>query len=58
MTKTGVSLNLKDLEDKLITIALAQTDGNRTHAAKLLGVSQNTLRRRIAERESDLKEQE
>ena len=41
---------LKDAENKLITIALAKTEGNRHKAAKLLGISENTLRRRINER--------
>lgn len=44
---TGVSL--KELEQKAIMYALDQTDGNRTHAAKALGISVRTLRNKLNE---------
>jgi len=37
------SLNLKEMEARLIAAALKQTGNNQTQAAKLLGVSRNTL---------------
>jgi len=43
-------LDTNDIEDKLITIALARTDGNRTKAAKLLNMSVRSFRRKISER--------
>jgi len=44
---------IEEVKDKLITITLAKTDGNRTQAAKLLGLSMTTLRREIKRRETD-----
>jgi DNA-binding protein Fis len=38
---------LMDLERTMISRALAQTQGNVTRAAKLLGISRDTLRYRI-----------
>ena len=40
-------LNLGDVERDLLVRALAQTRGNVTQAARLLGVSRDTLRYRI-----------
>ena len=37
-------------EDKVLTITLAQTKGNRKIATKILGVSPSTVTRRIKER--------
>jgi DNA-binding NtrC family response regulator len=37
------------MERQLIQITLAETDGNRTHAAKLLGISLRTLRNKLRE---------
>jgi len=46
------SLNLDDAEAELIDRALEATGGNRTRAAALLGVSDRTLRNRLARRRS------
>jgi len=43
----GVSLN--DLEKKAIVDTLAQTQGNREQAAKILGIGERTLYRKIRE---------
>jgi two-component system response regulator FlrC len=37
------------MERKLITSTLEQTNGNRTHAARLLGISLRTLRNKLRE---------
>ena len=42
-------LSLKDAERKAITVALHRWEGNRTHAAKELGISRRTLISKIAE---------
>jgi len=42
------SLNIDDAEALLIERALAQTGGNRTRAAELLGISDRTLRNKLA----------
>ncbi len=41
--------SLKEMEQKMIYAALDQTEGNRTHAAKILGVSVRTLRNKLNE---------
>jgi two-component system response regulator HydG len=41
------SLNIAAAEERLIQAALARTEGNRTHAAELLGISIRTLRARL-----------
>ncbi len=52
---TGAGLQLQagysvsEMERKLILATLDQTDGNRTHAAKLLGISLRTLRNKLKE---------
>jgi DNA-binding NtrC family response regulator len=38
-----------EMERKLIMTTLEQTSGNRTHAAKLLGISLRTLRNKLRE---------
>lgn len=43
------SLCLKDMERRLILKALETTKGNRTHAAKILGISIRTLRNKLNE---------
>jgi DNA-binding NtrC family response regulator len=41
------SLNIAEAEERLIEAALARTEGNRTRAAELLGISIRTLRTRL-----------
>ncbi|HKJ99903.1 MAG TPA: sigma-54 dependent transcriptional regulator [Desulfotignum sp.] len=41
--------SLRDMEQKMIFKTLDQTEGNRTHAAKILGVSVRTLRNKLKE---------
>ena len=41
--------SLKEMEKKVIFHALEQTDGNRTHAAEILGISVRTLRNKLNE---------
>jgi two-component system response regulator HydG len=43
----GVSLN--ELEKKAIVDTLARTEGNREKAAKILGIGERTLYRKIRE---------
>ena len=45
--KPGVSVS--EMEKKLIFITLNETGGNRTHAARLLGISLRTLRNKLRE---------
>ena len=40
---------LKEVEKKIIFHTLDQTRGNRTHAAKVLGISVRTLRNKLNE---------
>jgi DNA-binding NtrC family response regulator len=42
-------LSIQENEKQLITRALKQTNGNRTMAAKVLGMSRRTLYRKLAE---------
>jgi two-component system response regulator FlrC len=42
-------MTIRDMERGLISKALRRTDGNRTHAAKILGISVRTLRNKLAE---------
>ncbi|MBF0574068.1 MAG: helix-turn-helix domain-containing protein, partial [Desulfamplus sp.] len=41
--------SLREIEEKVIYNTLDRTDGNRTHAAKLLGISVRTLRNKLNE---------
>ena len=43
------SLSLREMERNLISKALEKTQGNRTHAAKILGISIRTLRNKLNE---------
>lgn len=42
-------LNIHQMEERLIRIALERTQGNRTEAAALLGISRRTLQRKLSE---------
>ena len=45
----GKALTVKDAEKQLIIRALKETDGNRTHAAKKIGMSRRTFHRKLHE---------
>jgi DNA-binding NtrC family response regulator len=45
---------LKDMEKNLIFKALEKTNGNRTHAARILGISIRTLRNKLSEYKQSL----
>ena len=45
--KAGISL--KEIEKEVIRVTLRETEGNRTHAARMLGVSLRTLRNKLRE---------
>ena len=45
----GELMTIREMEKGLIQQALGETDGNRTHAAKILGISVRTLRNKLAE---------
>ena len=45
------TLNLQDIERRAIKEALEKTGNNQTHAAELLGIHRDTLRRKMAEHE-------
>jgi two-component system response regulator FlrC len=45
----GQMVPLKEVERQMIRQALQQTDNNRTHAAKILGISVRTLRNKLNE---------
>lgn len=45
-------MTIREMERGLIEKALTWTDGNRTHAAKILGISVRTLRNKLAEYKS------
>jgi len=47
------SLCLREMEQKFIMGALEKTQGNRTHAAKILGISIRTLRNKLNEYKQD-----
>ena len=40
---------LRDVERRAIVQALADADGNRSRAARLLGIDRSTLRRKLKE---------
>jgi len=46
-------LTIKDAEDKLITIALAKSNGRRDLAAVMLGISIRKLQQRLAKRRAE-----
>ena len=45
----GKDFTVKDAEKQLIIRALKETDGNRTHAAKRIGMSRRTFHRKLHE---------
>ena len=47
--RPGQTMTIREMERELIHQALAETDGNRTHAAKILGISVRTLRNKLTE---------
>ncbi len=47
--KNGGIVSLKEVERQMILQALQKTDDNRTHAAKMLGISVRTLRNKLHE---------
>ena len=49
MTNAGPSLSVEDNEKHLLREALIKSRGNRTQAAKLMGISRRTLHRKIAQ---------
>ena len=49
-------MSLEDMERRLIQKALATTDGNRTRAAEILGISVRTLRNKLHEYAQDIPE--
>ena len=53
IAKEGV-LPLKEMEKRMIMHALNDQNGNRTHAAKVLGISVRTLRNKLHEYRKDL----
>ena len=50
--------SLRDMEKNMIFKALEKTNGNRTHAAELLGISIRTLRNKLQEYKESLTSQE
>lgn len=42
-----VGCSVADVERDLILATLSQVDGNRTHAAKILGISIRTIRNKL-----------
>ncbi len=47
--ESGEMASLRDVERQMIMQALQKTDDNRTHAAKMLGISVRTLRNKLHE---------
>ena len=45
----SIPVSLKEMEEKMIYKTLNRTEGNRTHAAKILGISVRTLRNKLNE---------
>ncbi len=48
-TQLKAGLSLRELEKQLIAVTLKETDGNRTKAAEMLGISLRTLRNKLKE---------
>lgn len=45
----GRATTIREMERNMIELALGETEGNRTHAAKILGISVRTLRNKLTE---------
>jgi len=58
LAEESSTLSLRKMEKKLIFKALEKTDGNRTHAAKILGISIRTLRNKLSEYKQGVTPQE
>lgn len=52
-TEALVGLPVADVERDLILATLRHTDGNRTHAARVLGISIRTMRNKLREYAGD-----
>jgi Response regulator containing CheY-like receiver, AAA-type ATPase, and DNA-binding domains len=52
-TEALVGLPVAEVEKSLILATLRQTEGNRTHAAQLLGISIRTMRNKLREYAED-----
>lgn len=48
--EVGIDAVLREIEREAVEVALAETDGNKTHAARLLGIRRTTLMRRMVQR--------
>jgi two-component system response regulator FlrC len=49
VASAGQAVTLREMEQNMILQALNETSGNRTHAARLLGISVRTLRNKLHE---------
>jgi two-component system response regulator AtoC len=58
LAEDSSTLSLEKMEKRLIFRALEKTNGNRTHAAKILGISIRTLRNKLSEYKQGLSPQE
>ncbi|MFT6673416.1 MAG: DNA-binding NtrC family response regulator [Afipia broomeae] len=48
-----IGATVQEIERELVLQTLARCDGNRTHAARVLGVSVRTLRNKIRQYSAD-----
>lgn len=53
MAQAGQPVTLREMEQQMILKVLNETSGNRTHAARLLGISVRTLRNKLHEYRQD-----
>ncbi len=58
LAEESSTLSLRNMEKRLIFRELEKTNGNRTHAAKILGISIRTLRNKLSEYKQGLSAQE
>ncbi len=52
--QTLIGSTLKEIERAWISRTLAEVNGNRTHAAKILGITRKTLQNKIRKYEIDI----